>query len=100
MKIFLKNTNFDLCLQVHKPVQELLHRKKCLLADDPELAAAPADGKYYDGDVDECGKGKAPFQKRAVFLNIFQKAFCPPPLLFEHLSYFAGGVFSCGEFFK
>ena len=53
MKIFLKNTNFDLCLQVHKPVQELLHRKKCLLADDPELAAAPADGKYYDGNGDD-----------------------------------------------
>ena len=53
MKIFLKNTNFDLCLQVHKPVQELLHRKKCLLADDPELAAAPADGIYYDGNGDD-----------------------------------------------
>ena len=53
MKLFLKNTNFDLCLQVHKPVQELLHRKKCLLADDPELAAAPADGKYYDGNGDD-----------------------------------------------
>lgn len=34
----------EFILQVHKPVQELLHRKKCLLADDPELAAAPADG--------------------------------------------------------
>ena len=34
-----------------------------------------------------------PFQKSAVFLNIVQKAFDPPPLLFEHLSYFAGGVF-------
>ena len=35
------------------------------------------------------------FQKSAVFFNIFQKAFGPPPpLLFEHLSYFAGGVFS------
>ena len=33
------------------------------------------------------------FQKSAVFLNIVQKAFDPPPLLFEHLSYFAGGVF-------
>ena len=44
--------------------------------------------------------GKPPFQKSAVFFNIVQKAFDPPPLLFEHLSYFAGGVFSCGEFFK
>ena len=43
--------------------------------------------------------GKPPFQKSAVFFNIVQKAFHPPPLLFEHLSYFAGGVFSCGEFF-
>ena len=32
-------------------------------------------------------------EKSAVFLNIVQKAFDPPPLLFEHLSYFAGGVF-------
>ena len=37
--------------------------------------------------------GKPSFQKSAVFLNIVQKAFDPPPLLFEHLSYFAGGVF-------
>ena len=37
--------------------------------------------------------GKPSFQKSAVFLNIVQKAFAPPPLLFEHLSYFAGGVF-------
>ena len=37
--------------------------------------------------------GMPPFQKSAVFLNIVQKAFDPPPLLFEHLSYFAGGVF-------
>ena len=32
-------------------------------------------------------------KKSAVFFNIVQKAFAPPPLLFEHLSYFAGGVF-------
>ena len=44
--------------------------------------------------------GMPSFKKSAVFLNIVQKAFDPPPLLFEHLSYFAGGVFSCGEFFK
>ena len=37
--------------------------------------------------------GMPSFQKSAVFLNIVQKAFDPPPLLFEHLSYFAGGVF-------
>ena len=36
--------------------------------------------------------GKPSFQKSAVFFNIVQKAFDPPPL-FEHLSYFAGGVF-------
>ena len=48
-----KNTRLHLCLQVHKPVQELLHRKKCLLADDPELAAAPADGNDGDGDGDD-----------------------------------------------
>ena len=51
-------------------------------------------------NLQDTGLGKAPFQKSAVFLNIVQKAFDPPPLLFEHLSYFAGGVFSCGEFFK
>ena len=37
--------------------------------------------------------GMPPFQKSAVFFNIVQKAFDPPPLLFEHLSYFAGGIF-------
>ena len=31
--------------------------------------------------------------KKCSFFNIVQKAFDPPPLLFEHLSYFAGGVF-------
>ena len=36
--------------------------------------------------------GKPPFKKSAVFLNIVQKAF-DPPILFEHLSYFAGGCF-------
>ena len=37
--------------------------------------------------------GKPSRGKSDVFLNIVQKAFDPPPLLFEHLSYFAGGVF-------
>ena len=37
--------------------------------------------------------GKPSFKKSAVFFNIVQKAFDPPPPLFEHLSYFAGGVF-------
>ena len=54
---------------------------------------------YFEID-DIWSLGKPTFQKSAVFLNIVQKAFDPPPLLFEHLSYFAGGVFSCGEFFK
>ena len=36
--------------------------------------------------------GKPTCKKSEVFLNIVQKAF-DPPLLFEHLSYFAGGVF-------
>ena len=40
-----------------------------------------------------CVLGMPSFQKSAVFFNIVQKAFDPPPLLFEHLSYFAGGVF-------
>ena len=31
--------------------------------------------------------------EKCCFFNIVQKAFDPPPLLFEHLSYFAGGVF-------
>ena len=38
-------------------------------------------------------KGSHPFKKVQFFFNIVQKAFDPPPLLFEHLSYFAGGVF-------
>ena len=37
--------------------------------------------------------GKPSAKKSAVFFNIVQKAFDPPPPLFEHLSYFAGGVF-------
>ena len=37
--------------------------------------------------------GKPSRKKSAVFFNIVQKAFDPPPLLFEHLSYFAGGIF-------
>ena len=37
--------------------------------------------------------GKPSFKKSADFLNSVQKAFDPPPLFFEHLSYFAGGVF-------
>ena len=41
----------------------------------------------------EKDKGSPPLKKSAVFFNIVQKAFDPPPLLFEHLSYFAGGVF-------
>ena len=32
-------------------------------------------------------------REKCSFFNIVQKAFGPPPLLFEHLSYFAGGVF-------
>ena len=34
--------------------------------------------------------GKPPDKKSAVFFNIVQKAFDPPPIWFEHL---------CGEFF-
>ena len=41
----------------------------------------------------QCVLGKPSREKSAVFLNIVQKAFAPPPLSFEHLSYFAGGVF-------
>ena len=36
---------------------------------------------------------EAILSKKCSFFNIVQKAFDPPPLLFEHLSYFAGGVF-------
>ena len=46
--------------------------------------------KNDDGDDD---KGSRPLRKVQFFFNIVQKAFDPPPLLFEHLSYFAGGVF-------
>ena len=44
--------------------------------------------KSINGD-----KGSPPLRKVQFFFNIVQKAFDPPPLLFEHLSYFAGGVF-------
>ena len=36
---------------------------------------------------------EAPLLEKCSFFNIVQKAFDPPPLLFEHLSYFAGGIF-------
>ena len=36
---------------------------------------------------------EAVMREKCSFFNIVQKAFDPPPLLFEHLSYFAGGVF-------
>ena len=36
---------------------------------------------------------EALLSEKCSFFNIVQKAFDPPPLLFEHLSYFAGGVF-------
>ena len=31
--------------------------------------------------------------KKCSFFEHCSKGLCPPPLLFEHLSYFAGGVF-------
>ena len=43
---------------------------------------------YQDYQLGKPSRGKS-----EVFFNIVQKAFDPPPLLFEHLSYFAGGVF-------
>ena len=61
-------------------------------------------GKRVRGETGKCQSndafvflllklGKPSRKKSAVFLNIVQKAFDPPSLLFEHLSYFAGGVF-------
>ena len=38
-------------------------------------------------------KGCHPFKKVQFFLTLFKRPLTPPPLLFEHLSYFAGGVF-------
>ena len=40
--------------------------------------------------------------KKGSFFEHCSKGLCPPPpLLFEHLSYFAGGVWtSCGDFFR
>ena len=37
-------------------------------------------------------KGSRPFKKVQFFLTLFKRPLTPP-LLFEHLSYFAGGVF-------
>ena len=42
---------------------------------------------------------EADLSKKCSFFEHCSKGLCPPPLLFEHLSYFAGGVWtSCGEF--
>ena len=38
-------------------------------------------------------KGSHPKRKVQFFLTLFKRPLTPPPLLFEHLSYFAGGVF-------
>ena len=38
------------------------------------------------------GQGSHPFRKVQFFLTLFKRPLTPP-LLFEHLSYFAGGVF-------
>ena len=62
-------------------------RNKILTSAASALACVPIDFEVF------LHLGMPSFQKSAVFLNIVQKAFDPPPLLFEHLSYFAGGVF-------
>ena len=36
-------------VQVHKPTQELLHRKKCLLPDDPPVAVEIEGGSRSIG---------------------------------------------------
>ena len=38
-------------------------------------------------------KGSHPLRKVQFFLTLFKRPLAPPPLSFEHLSYFAGGVF-------
>ena len=38
-------------------------------------------------------KGSHSLRKVQFFLKFFKRPFAPPPLSFEHLSYFAGGVF-------
>ena len=38
-------------------------------------------------------QGCHPVRKVQFFLTLFKRPLTPPPLLFEHLSYFAGGVF-------
>ena len=58
----------------------------------PPLVRAPHLPKT-SSKYEKVNLGKPSIKKSAVFLNIVQKAFGPPPLLFEHLSYFAGGVF-------
>ena len=40
-------------------------------------------------------KGSPHFKKVQFFWTLFKRPLAPPPLLFEHLSYFAGGVFVC-----
>ena len=43
--------------------------------------------------IDIGSKGSPPLKKVQFFLTLFNRPLTPPPLLFEHLSYFAGGVF-------
>ena len=67
------------------------------------MASSSSEDDHDNGDGDDDGEGDdminmmlirdAILSKKCSFLNIVQKAFDPTPLLFEHLSYFAGGVF-------
>ena len=58
----------------------------------PETEVAPTN--MFQASVHPSDKVRdAPLSKKCSFFEHCSKGLWPPPLLFEHLSYFAGGVF-------
>ena len=58
------------------------------------IAVSKNGRKERDGEMEQYVdyKGSHPPRKVQFFLTLFKRPLTPPPL-FEHLSYFAGGVF-------
>ena len=83
-------------VQSGRPRQDGKVTKQLVITDDNEelFFKLPSPKKRLQKNKHNLmDLGMPSFQKNAIFLNIVQKAFDPPPLLFEHLSYFAGCVF-------
>ena len=58
----------------------------------PSLECPHSDPLLPEDNQKDTTKGCHHEGKVQFFLTLFKRALTPPPLLFEHLSYFAGGV--------